>query len=166
MTLVTISATYGSGGSRVAPALAERLRVPFLARPPAPDLTPSATRSARATNRAAAPAACFARHLARARVGDARRYGARRVAPRPGAAGAIEQEIHELAAGGEGVILGRGAAVILHDALLDVLLDGTEEARVARRWRSRASTARPPSAGSTASTASAAPTSRRSTASI
>ena len=44
----------------------------------------------------------------------------------------IEQEIHELAAGGEGVILGRGAAVILHDdeRVLHVLLDGTEEARV------------------------------------
>ena len=44
----------------------------------------------------------------------------------------IEQEIRELAAGGEGVILGRGAAVILHDdeRALHVLLDGPEEARV------------------------------------
>ena len=47
---------------------------------------------------------------------------------------AIEQEIHDLAAGGEGVILGRGAAVILHDdeRALHVLLDGTKEARVRR----------------------------------
>ena len=40
MTLVTISASYGCGGSRIAPALAERLGVPFLGRPPAPDLDP------------------------------------------------------------------------------------------------------------------------------
>ena len=38
MTLVTIAASYGAGGSRVAPALAERLGVPFLGRPPAPDV--------------------------------------------------------------------------------------------------------------------------------
>ena len=38
MTLVTISASYGAGGSRIAPALAERLGVPFLGRPPAPDV--------------------------------------------------------------------------------------------------------------------------------
>ena len=40
MTLVTISASYGCGGSRIAPALAERLGVPLLGRPPAPDLDP------------------------------------------------------------------------------------------------------------------------------
>jgi cytidylate kinase len=44
----------------------------------------------------------------------------------------IEREIRELAAGGEGVILGRGAAVILHDdeRALHVLLDAPREARV------------------------------------
>ena len=45
MTLVTISASYGAGGSRVAPALAERLGVPFLGRPPVPEL-PSDRRGA------------------------------------------------------------------------------------------------------------------------
>ena len=34
MTLVTISAAYGTGGSRIAPALAERLGVPFLGEVP------------------------------------------------------------------------------------------------------------------------------------
>ena len=38
MTLVTISAAYGAGGSVIAPALAERLGVPVLGRPPAPDV--------------------------------------------------------------------------------------------------------------------------------
>jgi cytidylate kinase len=44
----------------------------------------------------------------------------------------IEREIHDLAAAGSGVILGRGAAVILHDdeRALHVLLDGPVEARV------------------------------------
>ena len=36
MTLVTVAAFYGAGGSRVAPALAERLGVPFLGRPHLP----------------------------------------------------------------------------------------------------------------------------------
>jgi len=45
---------------------------------------------------------------------------------------ATEQVIREYAARGEGVILGRGAAVILHDdeRALHVLLDAPKEARV------------------------------------
>ena len=44
----------------------------------------------------------------------------------------IEQEILDLAASGAGVILGRGAVVVLHDDpnALHVLLDGPVEARV------------------------------------
>ena len=44
----------------------------------------------------------------------------------------IEQEIRELAATGAGVILGRGAVVVLHDdqRAFHVLLDGPVEARV------------------------------------
>ena len=77
MTLVTISAPYGCGGSRIAPALAERLGVPLLGRPPAPDLDPEVEEpSGRLLSRA---------RLARAGVGDARRHGARRAAARPGA---------------------------------------------------------------------------------
>ena len=75
MTLVTISASYGAGGSRIAPALAERLGVPLLGRPPAPDLDPE-------VERAASGRAAVARRLARAGVGDARRHGARRAAAR------------------------------------------------------------------------------------
>jgi cytidylate kinase len=43
----------------------------------------------------------------------------------------LEQEIEAFAEAGEGVILGRGAVVVLHDdpRALHVLLDGTVEAR-------------------------------------
>ena len=87
----------------------------------------------RRVGRLGARAPAVADRLAGRCVGDAGGHGARRAAARPGAAGArSSDEIHELAAGGEGVILGRGAAVILHDdeRVLHVLLDGPEEARV------------------------------------
>jgi hypothetical protein len=38
MPLVTVSASYGSGGSEVAPALARRLDVPFVDRVVSPEL--------------------------------------------------------------------------------------------------------------------------------
>ena len=81
--------------------------------------------------------------------------------------GEIEQEIHELAAGGEGVILGRGAAVILHDdeRALHVLLDAPEEARVRQAMEIEGIDRETAERRLTASTASAARTSRRSTAS-
>ena len=58
MTLVTISAAYGAGGSRIAPALAERLGVPFLGRPPVPELLDDAEADARPARAAAPAAAC------------------------------------------------------------------------------------------------------------
>jgi DHA1 family bicyclomycin/chloramphenicol resistance-like MFS transporter len=61
MTLVTISASYGCGGSRIAPALAERLGVPLLGRPPAPDPRPR--------GRGAQRPPAVARRVARAGVG-------------------------------------------------------------------------------------------------
>ena len=125
MTLVTISATYGCGGSRIAPALAERLGVPLLGRPPAPDLDPEVEEPER-------PPA-LALRLAGAGVGDARRaWSSTSCCPTRRGREQIEQEVRELAATGEGVILGRGAAVILHDdaRALHVLLDGPREARV------------------------------------
>src|SRR4051812_9954303 len=44
----------------------------------------------------------------------------------------LEQEVHDFAAAGRGVILGRGAAVLLrdHPRALHVLLDGARDARV------------------------------------
>ena len=162
MTLVTVSAAYGAGGSRVAPALAERLGVPFLARPP--------SRGAR--QRAGG------RRLRRGRLGRggqplsrwvsiAVSWGtppgmtAEELLPGEARRRELEAELLAFAEGGAGVILGRAAVAVLRDdpRALHVLLDGPVEARIAPGdGRSRASTARPRGAGATASTASGGPT--------
>ena len=124
MTLVTISAAYGCGGSRIAPALAERLGVPFLGRPPAPDLDAEVEEpSGRLLSRLASLGLAW---------GTPGGMELDELLPDQAGREQIEREIRELAASGEGVILGRGAAVILHDdeRALHVLLDGPKEARV------------------------------------
>jgi cytidylate kinase len=124
MTLVTISAAYGCGGSRIAPALAESLGVPFLGRPPAPDLDAEVEEpSGRLLSRLASLGLAW---------GTPGGMELDELLPDQAGREQIEREIRELAAGGEGVILGRGAAVILHDdeRALHVLLDGPREARV------------------------------------
>ena len=134
MTLVTISATYGSGGSRIAPALAERLGVPFLARPPAPDLDPVGEEERACDESGGSGPGKLLSRIASIAVAWGTPAGMElgELLPDHALREQIEREIHELAAGGEGVILGRGAAVILHDdeRALHVLLDGSEEARV------------------------------------
>jgi cytidylate kinase len=124
MTLVTISAAYGCGGSRIAPALAERLGVPLLGRPPAPDLDAEVEE----------PGGRLLSRLASLGLAWGTPGGMELDELLPDQAGRerIEREIRELAAGGEGVILGRGAAVLLHEdeRALHVLLDAPREARV------------------------------------
>jgi len=135
MTLVTISAYYGAGGSRIAPALAERLGVPFLGRPPTPGLA-ELDAEARACDESAGgsmPGRLFSRITSMALAwGTPAGMTLDELLPDHAMRAEIEQEVRELAASGEGVILGRGAAVILHDdpRALHVLLDGPEEARV------------------------------------
>ncbi len=124
MTLITISATYGCGGSRIAPALAERLGVPLLGRPPAPDLDPEVEEpSGRLLSRFASLALAW---------GTPGGMELEELLPDQAGREQIEREVRELAATGKGVILGRGAAVLLHDdeRALHVLLDGPREARV------------------------------------
>lgn len=133
--LVTISASYGAGGTVVAPALAQRLGVPFLHR---------ATTS---TGGFAGPAPCFER-LAPAEGRDvpphrllAALTHAMPVGPTQSPPSArhqeenlrreCEQDILGLAAAGAGVILGRGAAVVLgKDRGFHVRLDGPPGLRV------------------------------------
>ncbi len=134
MTLVTISAAYGAGGSRIAPAVAERLRVPFLGRPPAPDLV-APGEAARACDESggSGPGHLLSRIASIAIAwGTPAGMTLDELLPDQALRLEIEHEIHELAAAGAGVILGRGAAVILHDdaRALHVLLDGPVEARV------------------------------------
>jgi len=133
--LVTVSASYGAGGSVVAPALAKRLGVPFLQRAtttsggtagPEPCTEPLAPDEADLT-----PA-----HRLLAAFTQAMPAGPTQ-SPRPARdhdeilRGHCEEGIRRLAADGAGVILGRGAAVVLgRDRGFHVRLDGPPGLRV------------------------------------
>jgi cytidylate kinase len=133
--LVTVSASFGAGGSVVAPALAERLGVPFLQRatssaggfrdeepcverlvPGEADTTPVHRLLASLIH--AMPAGpTQSPPPARDLDESLRRH--------------CEDGIHRLAAAGEGVILGRGAAVVLGKGRgFHVRLDGPPGLRV------------------------------------
>jgi cytidylate kinase len=133
--LITVSASYGAGGSVVAPALAGRLGLPFLQR-----VTTS-------EGGIAEPGPCDEQlsaeevkitpvHRLLAHLTQAMPTGPTQSPPSThhqdeqlrwhGEAG-----IHRLLAGGGGVILGRGAAVVLgRDRGFHVRLDGPAERRV------------------------------------
>jgi cytidylate kinase len=135
--LVTVSASYGAGGSVVAPALAERLGVPFLQR---------ATTSSGGTAGPEGPGPCTERLSAdEADLTPAHRLLASLTQAMP--AGPTqsppssrhqeehlrrhcEEGIRRLAADGAGVILGRGAAVALGKSRgFHVRLDGPPDLR-------------------------------------
>jgi cytidylate kinase len=144
MTLVTVSAAYGAGGSRLGPQLAERLGVPFLDR----------AIPASVAQRLAVPLA--EAHAHDQSVGTLLSRMALRLAPMGQAFGAAaatphemldedayrratEQIIREQAASGDGVILGRAGAIVLagDPGALHVRLDGAREARVEQAMRLR-----------------------------
>ena len=141
MSLVTLSATYGAGGSKVGPALAQRLDAPFVDR-----LIPSEVASRLSVPLAAAFAHDEASSgvltrllLSLAPIGQA--FGAEapaseRVADR-NFRETTEQAIFERAESGRGVILGRAGAVVLRDdpRALHVRLDGPREARLRQAMR-------------------------------
>ena len=132
--LITVSASYGAGGSLVAPALAARLGLPFLQR-----VTTS-------EGHLAEPGPCDEQLTAQeAKVTPVHRLLAHFTQAMPAGPtqsppsthhqdehlrATAEAGIHRLAAGG-GVILGRGAAVVLgKDHGFHVRLDGPAERRV------------------------------------
>jgi cytidylate kinase len=141
MSLVTLSATYGAGGSQVGPALARRLNVPFVDR-----LIPTQVAARLGVPCADAYAhdqvtpGLIARLLTRlAPIGQA--FGTE--GPPSNAIAesnfleVTEQVILERADSGHGVILGRAGAVVLRDEsrALHVRLDGPREARVIQAMR-------------------------------
>jgi cytidylate kinase len=140
--LVAISAAYGAGGQVIAPALAERLGVPFLDR----------AIPVQVAERLDVPLADAAAHDDR----DCEESWLERMlrgfrAAEPGiptalpAAGftaedfgrATEQVLLEQAAAGEGVILGRASTIVLRDdpRALRVRLDGPRGGRIEQAMR-------------------------------
>jgi cytidylate kinase len=133
--LITVSASYGAGGSVVAPALADRLGVPFLQR---------ATTSAGGIGAAEPCAERLApneadlapAHWLLACLTSAMPIGPTQSAPPShyqdaNLRRACEADIHRVAAADAGVILGRGAAVVLGKGRgFHVRLDGPPELRV------------------------------------
>ena len=135
--LITVSATYGAGGSVVAPALAQRLGLPFLQRVTTTE------------GQVALAAPCHERLIAEeAKTTPVHRLLASfthsmPVGPTQSPLSARHQDedlrcsaeagIHDLVADGGGVILGRAAAVVLgRDRGFHVRLDGPAERRVAQ----------------------------------
>lgn len=138
MQLVTISASYGAGGSRVAPAVADALGVPFVDRAipvqVARELGVSIQESLARDDRA--ETGWVARWLV-----AAARVAAAGSAPMPVEDGALLSDeefvarageaIRKLTADNGGVVLGRAAAVVLAEqpGALHVRLDGPPERR-------------------------------------
>jgi cytidylate kinase len=138
MTVVTLSASYGAGGSQVGPRLADRLGVAFIDR-----VIPTAVAERLAVSlddalahddavrsvlermlmRFAPAAQAFSGAATPPEVVDERSF-----------LRATEAVIRERCAEGSGVILGRAAAVVLRDrpGALHVRLDGPPERRLAQ----------------------------------
>jgi cytidylate kinase len=142
MTLVAISGAYGAGGSHVGPALARRLGVPFLDR-----AIPAAVADALKV-----PFDDAAAHDERTRTSWLERVlsafalgtndAAPAALPAPTASPedfrrATEEVLRAQIATGEGVILGRGAAILLQDdpKALRVRLEGPPEHRLRQAMR-------------------------------
>jgi len=136
-TLITVSASYGSGGSVVAPALARRLGLPFLQRvttseghtaEPGPCDEQLTEEEIRATPMHRLLASFTqAMPVGPTQSPPAAHHQDRRLR------GYGEAGIQRLLAGGGGVILGRAAAVVLgKDRGFHVRLDGPADVRVSR----------------------------------
>jgi cytidylate kinase len=143
MTLVTLSAAYGAGGSEVGPELARRLNVPFIDRAiPAAVAEHLEVPVEAALKRDESLAPFLERWVGRFAPAAGAMGGAPSPEPMPGPSErsyveATEETIRRQAATGVGVILGRAAAVILREdaRALHVRLDGPAERRVAQAMR-------------------------------
>jgi cytidylate kinase len=141
VTLVALSAAYGAGGSRVGPALAERLGVPFVDRAiptaVAEHLSVSLDEAV-AHDEQTAPS--WLERLLGGFLGSD--TGAPTPLPAQAMSGedfrrATEEVLCQQARTGRGVILGRGGAVVLRDQprALRVRLNGPSERRIRQAMR-------------------------------
>ena len=135
MKLITVSASYGAGGSVVAPALAERLGVPLMHRVTTTSGGPAGTEPctehlAREEKDLAPTHRVFASLVHAVPTGPTLSPPSARHQD-DSLRRQCEEAILRMAGTGEGVILGRGAAVALgKDRGFHVRLDGPPELRV------------------------------------
>jgi cytidylate kinase len=135
--LITVSAAYGAGGSVVAPALADRLGLPFLQRvttseghvaEPGPCDEQLSAEEVKAT-----PVHRLLAHFTQAMPAGPTQSPPSTHHQDEHLRGHGEAGIHRVLAGGGGVILGRAAAVVLgKDRGFHVRLDGPAGRRVAQ----------------------------------
>jgi len=135
--LITVSASYGAGGSVVAPALADRLGLPFLQRvttseghmaEPGPCDEQLSMEEVKAT-----PVHRLLGHFTQAMPAGPTQSPPSTHHQDEHLRGHGEAGIHRVLAGGGGVILGRAAAVVLgKDHGFHVRLDGPPERRAAQ----------------------------------
>jgi cytidylate kinase len=141
--VITVSATYGTGGSVIAPRLADQLGLPFVDRVISADISPDATRHLRSQEglvkgeQESTPAGRFLSYFARAATVGAV------VPPDPmldddgDIRARAEEALRAVKAGGPAVVLGRAGAVVLaaRPRAYHVRLDAPVERRVA--WAAR-----------------------------
>lgn len=136
MTLITFAASYGTGGSRIAPDVALRLGVPLLdrARPILPTERLEELLVAQDPDDAGGPPRLSTAAALGLCWGTPAGITLDALLPDDDEKRAAEAAVREIAAGGEGVILGRAATVLLRDdpRVLHVRLDGPVERRVRR----------------------------------
>jgi cytidylate kinase len=137
--LVTVSATYGTGGSVVAPRLAAELGLPFVDRLISADMSQDAARRERSEEglsegeRETTPAGRFLSYFARAASVGVVMTPDAVVDDDDAIRQRTEEGIRDLAAGAPAVLLGRAGAVVLasRPRAYHVRLDGPVERRVA-----------------------------------
>jgi cytidylate kinase len=137
MTLIAISAAYGAGGNVVAPALAERLSVPFVDRAIPMAVAERLHVSVDAANAHDEHNHSWLERALRGFIGGD--VGTPTTVPADTITGedfrrATEEALLRQAATGEGVILGRGSVLVLREdrRALRVRLSGPVEARIER----------------------------------
>jgi cytidylate kinase len=137
--VITVSATYGAGGSVIAPRLAAEMEMPFVDRLISADASEDAARQARSQEglvkgeQESTPTGRFLSYFARAATVGAL------IGPDPDLQDdddirdRAEQALHPVLDGAGAVILGRAAAVVLatRPMAYHVRLDGPVERRVA-----------------------------------
>jgi len=132
--LITVSAAYGAGGSVVAPALAARLRVPFLqwvSPGGRHKVTISCEEQLSPTEEQLTPVHRFLGSLTQAMPAGPTQSPPSTRNQRASQRRSAEREIHDLVRGGGGVILGRAAAVVLGpECGFHVRLDGPPDRRI------------------------------------